>query len=168
MVKNVLQPLPVSALFLFSSLASCPGLLTFPAFPISQPVSYFILHPVPAHRASGLTPVSLCPPLLARLLVLRHLPHVPPSLCRCLFPLPLRWAPPSPCNLGTGMSKGQDRQMPCPPFVHREPPWPPATRRGDNEERPVALSRIQPAGMMDLQWVWYLRACEGVKRAYSR
>lgn len=32
-------------LFLFSSLASCPGLLTFPAFPISQPVSYFILHP---------------------------------------------------------------------------------------------------------------------------
>lgn len=45
MVDNVLQPLPLSALFLFSSLASCPGLLTFPAFPIFQPVSYFILHP---------------------------------------------------------------------------------------------------------------------------
>ena len=116
MVENMLQPLPVSALFLFSSLASCPGLLTFPAFPIFQPVSYLSFTwpllpvldavsaaPQPAEPVafpqSVFAPLSL--PLLVRLLVLRYFPHDLPSLCWCLFPLPLRWAPPSPCKLGT-------------------------------------------------------------------
>lgn len=108
------SPSLCSVSFLFPGFLSwSPKLFSLSYFPASE---LFILHlactprpwcslcSTPAHRASGLTPVTvsvpLSLPLLVRLLVSRYFPHDLPSLCQCLFPLPLRWAPPSPCNLG--------------------------------------------------------------------
>jgi len=136
MVKNMLQPLPVSALFLFSSLALCPFLLTFPVCLICQPVSYSSftrpLLPVLHAVSAALQPAELVALLQSQSLFFSSFlslggPWSSDSflmtshLCASACFLSLRgghlllcvtWAP------GRGTSKSQDRQTPCPPFVH--------------------------------------------------
>lgn len=144
------------SLLCFFSHPSCPGLLTFPAFPIFQPASYLsftqLLLPVlgavsappqpaepvalPQSQSLFLSPLlslqgSLSPDTFS---MTSHLCAGACFLCLWGGHLLLRatWA------RGRGMSKGQEKQTPHLPFVHWEPPWPPAARHGDSEERPAA------------------------------